>query len=310
MNKTIDVPILVIGFNRPEVIRETFSFVRAAKPTKLYIAIDGAREYVAGEIDLVEQVKNVFSDINWKCEVYRKFNNINRGAEITVSSAVNWVFEKEEFVIVLEDDIIAPLSFLLFAQEMLYKYKDVENIYQISGLQITPPPIEVVGNDDYVFAMRGHTGGGWATWRRAWDKFTLYVDDFDCFLQSSKLDEMFLTKKEIHFSKSAIRKMKRKERGGNSWDKCWSYIRLREYGLSIIPKVNLTSNIGIYGLHANGKTNIHNMLYQNTFVVKNHPAVISHNKKYDKYHFENYLYHSLAEKVIYRINGIIKKYKG
>lgn len=307
MDRKIIVPILIIGFNRPEVIKETFSFVKAAKPTKLYIATDGAREYVAGEVDLVEQVKSVFSDINWECEVYRKFNDINRGAEITVSSAVSWVLEKEEFVIVLEDDIIAPMSFLEFAQEMLYKYKDVENIYQISGLQITPPPREIVGNDDYIFAMRGHTGGGWATWRRAWCKFSLNVDDFDFFLQSSKLDEMFLTKKEICFSKNVIKKMKRKEKGHNSWDKCWSYIRLREYGLSIIPKVNLTSNIGIYGLHANGKSNIHNMFYPNCFAVKNHPVVISHNKKYDKYHFDNYLYHSMTEKIIYKIRWFLKK---
>lgn len=308
MNEVIEVPILIIGFNRPEIIRETFSYVRLAKPTKLYIAIDGAREHIVGEADLVERVKNVFLDIDWNCEVHKKFNEENKGAEITVSSAVSWVLGKEEFVIVLEDDIIASLSFLHFAQQMLYRYKNVENIYQISGLQITPPPVDVIGNYDYFFAMNGHTGGGWATWRRAWDKFTLEIEDFDTFLQSFQLENMFISKKEVDYCRRNLMKMKRTGAGNNNWDKCWAYIRLKEYGLSIIPKVNLTSNIGIYGLHAKGKTNVHNMAYQKDFIVVNHPDIILHNKKYDKYHFDNYLYHSLVERIMVKVKSAIRKY--
>lgn len=307
MDKKIDVSILIIGFNRPEIIRQTFSFIRLAKPAKLYIAIDGAREGVAGETELVERVKNVFSDIDWECEVHRKLSDKNQGAEITVSSAVSWVLEKEEFVIVLEDDIVAPMSFLQFAQDMLYRYKDAENVFQISGLQITPSPIEVFGDYDYTFAISGHTWG-WATWRRAWSKFNLNVDNFDSFIRSSQLNDMFITQKEIDYKKRILIKMNKKGVGNNNWDKCWSYIRLKEYGLSIVPRVNLVSNIGTYGLHANGETTVHNMAYQNDFVAVNHPSAISHNKEYDRYHFDNYLYHPLTEKIIYKIRRFVKKH--
>lgn len=308
MDNVINVPILIIGFNRPEVSKQTFSFIREAKPSKLYIAIDGAREHVTGEKELVEKVKNVFSGIDWRCDVHCHFNDENKGAEVTVSSAISWVLDKEEYVIVLEDDIIAPLSFLCFAQEMLYRYENVENIFQISGLQITPPPVEIIGNHDYTFVMHGHTGGGWATWRRAWQKFSLNLDVSDSPIQLSHLKNMFITEKEVDFCKNNILKMKQKGIGNNSWDRCWNYIRLKEYGLSIIPRINLTSNIGVYGLHASGETMIHNMAFDSEFEVRNYPKIVSHNKAYDKYHFDNYLYHSLPARILSKAGSIIRKF--
>ena len=35
MNKIITAPVLLIGFNRPEVIKQSLDYVRKAKPQKL-----------------------------------------------------------------------------------------------------------------------------------------------------------------------------------------------------------------------------------------------------------------------------------
>src|SRR5690554_2335775 len=118
MNK-ITTPILIISFNRPDIIKQTFEYIRKAKPTKLYVAIDGARREKEGEEKLVGQVKAVVENVDWECETHYKYNETNKGAEVTVSSAISWVFETEEYAIILEDDIVAPMSFLNFAQEML-----------------------------------------------------------------------------------------------------------------------------------------------------------------------------------------------
>jgi hypothetical protein len=286
MNSTIKVPVLLIGFNRPEVIKESFAYIRKAKPKKLYVAIDGPRKDKHGEVDLVEAVRKIVQEVDWDCETHYKFSSENQGAEITVSSAVTWVLKNEEFVIVLEDDIIAPISFLNFAQEMLIKYAKNENIYMISSNQTTP--IKLPNDEDYLFGIYGHIWG-WATWKRAWDNFDLKINDFDSLLDTDKLDEITHTKAEKKLWISTINKMKQKGVGKNTWDICWSYIRWKEQGLSVIPRVNLSSNIGATGLHSKGKTSQHFRTFDDNFIANNHPKEVKQNVEYDTHHFNNHI---------------------
>jgi hypothetical protein len=290
MNKPIETPVLLIGFNRPEIIQESFSYIKAAKPKKLFVAVDGPRLHINGENILVENVKNIVKQVDWDCDVKFKFNNENLGAELTVSLAVSWVLATEETVIVLEDDIIAPISFLNFAQEMLNRYANNENVYMISSNQWTP--IYFPNDEDYLFGRYGHTWG-WATWRRAWKNFDFYIDDFDEFLNCGKLELLVNSKAERKHWLRWIKGMKEKGPGNSTWDYCWSYIRFKENGLSIIPRANLTSNIGVLGLHARGKTEHHFKAFDEAFIVQKHPVNVLHNLGYDNYHFKNYINRSI-----------------
>jgi len=286
MNKIITVPVLLIGFNRPDVIKQSLDYVRKAKPQKLYVAIDGPRINKKGEDLLVAEVRKIVKNIDWECETHYKFSDVNQGAEITVSSAVSWVLENEEYVIVLEDDIIAPLSFLNFAQEMLIKYANNESIYMISSCQ--PTPINMPNNEDYLFGIYGHIWG-WATWKRAWKHFNLNVNDFDNFIRSGEIGNLVHCKAEKKRWLSTINRMRKNGKGNNTWDICWSYIRFKEKGLSIIPRVHLSSNIGVTGLHTKGQTKVHNRPFDKDFVAAIHPNEIKQNIEYDIYHFKNHI---------------------
>jgi hypothetical protein len=282
--QTIKAPILLIGFNRPEVIQESFNFIRLAKPSKFFVSVDAARPDKAGESQQVDAVKRIVQQVDWECEVFYKFNDINQGAEVTVSSAISWVLEKEETVIVLEDDIIAHLAFLEFAQLMLEKYKTDENVFMISGNQFT----EFNLNNDYCFGMHGHTWG-WATWRRAWNHFDLNVAVSDKFIEIlDHPDNNYSFDERIYF-KRRFEKMKNNGPGNNTWDLCWNYIRLLKGGLSIIPSKNLTSNIGVFGLHNHGFKNVHFLGMDINFKCTKHPEKIVRNVAYDTHHYTAYL---------------------
>ena len=173
----IVVPVLVIGFNRPDILRQCIAKLRESKPQNMYFACDGARADKEGEDAVIREVRSVMeNDIDWPCEKHYRYNERNKGCEVTESEAISWVLSENEYIIVVEDDIIAPYSFLKFAQEMLYLYKDAENVYMISSNNQTPMPLP--NNEDYCFSNYGHIWG-WATWRRAWNHFNLYVNDFD-----------------------------------------------------------------------------------------------------------------------------------
>ncbi len=301
MDNLLNTPVLIIAFNRPEIIRKTFAYVRAARPSKLYIAVDGPRTEKDGEELLVQSVKNEFANIDWNCEVYHRYNDSNKGAEVTVSSAVSWVLEHEECVIVLEDDVVAPLAFLKFAEEMLLRYAKNQNVYMISGGNFTP--MQQSEMSDYFFAQSGHTSCGWATWRRAWDKFSL---DADMNITREELSPLFLTEREICYKYKYYRKFAKNKIGTNTWDVCWAFVRVKNRGLSVIPRVNLTSNIGVFGLHYKGRTEHHFLEYDDSFKVNCHPAGIERNKEYDKYHFNKFVYVPFWKRVISKLKSIVK----
>lgn len=279
------IPILMVGFNRPDNFEKVLDGVRAAQPYKVYIAIDGARENKDGEDQLVEMTKQIAATIDWPCEIYHKYNNTNLGAEVTISSALRWICEREEYFIMLEDDIVAPLSFFRFQEEMLIKYKDYENIKLVSGNNFTPLPTP--HGEDYFFSEYGHTWG-WGSWRRVWKDFDLNVEipkehctvKFCRTLSNSKEQAKRLAKHYTWLRKQGV--------GNCTWDYISSYKCKVKRMLSIVPRVNLTTNIGVVGLHARGETKYHYLPVDSNFTVKVHPNEIICWIDYDIYHFNTH----------------------
>jgi len=286
MGLEIKAPVLLIAFNRPETTKIAFNSIRHAKPLKLYVAVDGPREGNIKELDLVNQVKNIVQDVNWDCETHYKFNDKNLGAEVTVSSAVTWSLMEEEYIIVLEDDIVASMPFFHFAEEMLIKYKDLDQIATVAGSN--PTPIKFHNSDDYFFSRYGHTWG-WATWKRVWDKFDLNIDIPNEHLTKAFLDKICNNKAETNYYHKLFNRLKQKDPLINTWDFIFAYIRWINNSLSIIPRVNLISNIGIFGLHARGETENHFRPIDDQFMVTNHPKRIECNVEYDKHHFMKHI---------------------
>ena len=293
----VTIPVLLIGFNRPDIIKLNLENLSQFSILKMYVAVDGPRSHVHGEDQKVNQVIDWVKKIDFCDEVEYRINEVNKGCEITESSAISWVLEKEEYVIVLEDDIIAHESFFRFMDEMLNRYKDDDRIAMVSGCNYTP--MNFPDNADYCFCQSGHIWG-WGTWRRVWKNFDLFEE-----IDSKNLSDSFLIAHSANKDIAQRRKlvyseMKSKGRGNNTWDYMFSYFRVTRGLLSIVPKSHLTSNIGLYGLHAKGEGKGHNMIIDDDFVVKVHPKSVFWFKDYDVYHYENWLKRSNS-----RVKGAI-----
>ncbi len=283
----ITVPVLYIAFNRPEITEITFNKIREAQPLKLYVTIDGPRDGIQGEDKLVESVIAIVKNVDWNCEVLYKINNTNKGAEITISDGVSWVLSREEYVIVLEDDIVAPVSFFRFAEEMLIKYNNNQNIGVVSASNFTP--LNIPGEPDYFFSKYAHSGGGWATWKRVWQSYDFHIQVRKEHLSMKYLRKISNSRREAMYYRRKFSTMKKKGVGKSSWDRVGNYINRVNNMINIVPRTNLTSNIGVFGLHANGQTENHFREYDSEFKVLRHPDHIELNVEYDVYHFNNYI---------------------
>lgn len=235
-------PILFLIFNRPDVTRTVFAAIREARPSRLYIAADGARSSRKGEKELCDETRKVAEMVDWDCRVYTLFRNENLGCRLAVSSAIDWFFEHEEEGIILEDDCLPDPSFFTFCTQLLEHYRYDTRIGHISGDNFQQGQRR--GDASYYFSRCPHIWG-WASWRRAWQKYDLDMKDYPVFKASGYLNNMFATRAEQkhwgHIFEHTY------THTPTTWDYQWVFALTKENMLSVLPQVNLVKNIGFGG---------------------------------------------------------------
>jgi len=275
-------PILFLIFNRLDTTKKVFTEIRKVKPKHLFVASDGPRRGKNGEKEIVDKVrKYVLKNINWECEVKTLFRDKNLGCKYAVSGAIDWFFKNAKQGIILEDDCLPNPSFFRFCQEMLEKYKDEEKIMMISGdnfIEIKTRNLK----ESYYFSKNANIWG-WASWKGAWDKYNVNIHNKIKKNQIKSISSGFMEYIQN------IKKIKQlKEESVKTWDYQWEFVMKLNNGLSVIPKVNLVENIGLYGNHfTNTKQNRFDFkfLHQNRKEIDFpliHPKKIDVNRKIDK----------------------------
>jgi len=238
--KPLDTAVLFLVFNRLDVTKQVFKAIRQAKPPRLYIAADGARNDKVGELEKVALVRDyITTHIDWNCEVSTLFRDKNLGCKYAVSSAITWFFENEEQGIILEDDCLPSQSFFWFCEELLEKYKSDSRIWHISGDNFQKGIKR--GEGDYYFSKFNHIWG-WASWANRWDKYDVEMEDYDNFKHSNQIDNVFNKNSSRKYWNDIFGKVSKNEI--DTWDYQWTFTILSNSGLSILPNKNLISNIG------------------------------------------------------------------
>lgn len=242
INDIFNTPILFLIFNRLDTTKQVFERIRKTAPAKLYIASDGPRDNREGEEEKVNVVRDyVLKSIDWNCEVKTLFREKNLGCGKAVSQAITWFFENEKMGIILEDDILADLSFFRLCDELLKKYKDDDRIGQIGGFNVIDKELE---SNEYYFSKYPQIWG-WASWRRAWADYDFTISSWEKLRNTDFVYRAFSNK---YFAKERIETYNKtyNSRGEyyNTWDFQWTFCNLVQNRLTIIPGCNLITNIG------------------------------------------------------------------
>lgn len=232
-----NTPILFIIFNRPDTTLRVFSEIKKIKPAKLYVVADGSRN--ESELKKCTSTRAILDSIDWPCEVFKNYSEINLGCKERVSSGIDWFFEHEDYGIILEDDCLPEQTFFRFCEEMLTKYKDDERIGMVSGNNFQFGKIK--NEYSYYFSTYSHIWG-WATWKRAWKKYDVEISSWPTFKREKKLEQLFSRKSDVFYWQSIFDDVHKNKI--DTWDYQWTYTCFFQNYLSIMPSVNLISNIG------------------------------------------------------------------
>jgi hypothetical protein len=167
-------PLLILAFNRPDTTRRVLEAVRAARPSRLYFAVDGPRANQSEDAAAVQEVRELTREIDWDCDTRTLFPEHNLGCKLAVSQAITWFFSEVEAGIILEDDCVAEPSFFAFAGELLERYRDDHRIAMVSGDNFQQGRRRTAYS--YYFSRYAHIWG-WATWADRWRSVS--IDDLD-----------------------------------------------------------------------------------------------------------------------------------
>lgn len=258
----LETPVLFLIFNRLETTKKILEEIKKAKPKQLFIAADGPRNIdEKKKTDAIR--KYVLKNVDWRCDVKTLFREKNLGCKYAVSSAITWYFENVEEGIILEDDCLPSQSFFRFCQEMLEKYKDNQKVMHVSGTNIEGTSKI---KEDYFFSDTFNVWG-WATWRRAWKNYDVEMKSW----KKSWLKALSRRKTGIINMLRYLRINWLTYKGGiDTWDYQWDFSCLINDGVSIVPKKNLISNIGVGGGTHNTNYNDSKKIISNelTFPIK------------------------------------------
>lgn len=236
---TFTTPVALLVFNRPEVTARVFAAIREARPERLLVVADGPRADRPTDRDKCAAVREIVEQVDWPCKVDRLYAETNLGCRRRVASGLEWVFCMVEEAIILEDDCLPAPSFFRFCQEMLAEYRDDERVMMVSGSNMLGEWKSAV--QSYHFSYYGGIWG-WACWRRAWRHYDVDMPLWhDPEIRERVRDVLGLPR---HFRLRAKAFDKTAAGTIDTWDYQWSFARLMQSGLTVVPAVNLISNIG------------------------------------------------------------------
>ena len=241
----IIAPIALFVYNRPGHTRQTVEALLAntlANQTPLHVFSDAPQNEAARLA--VAEVRSYIRSIAGFKSVTIIERETNFGLARSIIDGVTRLCDEYGRVIVMEDDLLVAPGFLTFMNAALEKYALEERVMQISGF-IFSEKLRVARKGLF---LNFPTSWGWATWKRAWDKFDLAAEGYSVLKRNPEMIKAFnLDGRYDYFSM-----LKRSLAGRvQSWAVRWHLTIFMNKGLVLYPSETLVRNIGFDGSGVN-----------------------------------------------------------
>jgi len=287
----VNVAVLLLFFTRTEQTVRTFEQIRSARPSRLYLYQDGPRPGRQDDLENIESCRQAIENmIDWECDVHKFYQEKNFGCDPSEYISQKWMFSTEDKGIVIEDDDVMSVSFFKFCKELLDKYENDTRINMICGMNHLG-----VYEDcpyDYFFSRTGAIWG-WASWKRVidqWDSnYSAMSDEYTMRLikensSSEQAFNSFISRCKAHM-----------ESGREHYESIFSWCHKMNGSYNIIPKYNMTCNIGIANESTHSVSDIsrlpravRKMMYMETYEMSfpiKHPIAVLEDKLYSQRYY-------------------------
>lgn len=254
--------------------------IRTARPKKLYISSDAARQNHSGEKELIVENRKIVNHVDWDCEVFTLFQEKNLGTRYAMYEAITWFFQNEPEGIILEEDCLPNQSFFNFCSYLLEYYRNDPRIMHIAGSNQQFG--NKIGSADYYFSAFPAIWG-WAGWRRVWEQYDLQMKIFPKMKKQGALGHVFHNKVVENSVYDALELTYNNV--NMTWDHQLGLTIIKNNGLCIVPNVNLVSNVGVKKVGPKEEESVvSNIATEEMNGEIKHPAFFIPNRKADINH--------------------------
>lgn len=265
----MNIPVLVTAFNRPNETKLALEALSEIRPKKIYFSVDGPRDdrdYLP-----IQQTLESLNWIHWDCEIKTKINDKNLGLASAVTSAVNWAFETEEILLIIEDDILISKEFVLFAENFISLRSTQEtDFFSISASNLIPD--NITNCHDFRKSIFFHSWG-WMTTQKKWKLFSEAYEKKEYFMSPLNLYKVLQNKftPTLFFLYIQILLKRNKL---NSWAYPLTLYCFKNNYTNIITNNNLAINIGF------GPNSTHTK-FKHQFIPEESPEKLNKNYKFN-----------------------------
>lgn len=238
MSAPCPVPVLLLAHRRPELTALVLQRVRAARPTRLLVSIDGPRPGHSLDRDAIAEVQGLAKAVDWPCEVSVRVGDTNLGCRWGPSAGLDWAFECVDRAIVLEDDCVADPTFFRYCAELLDRYAGDDRVMGIGGYRNEGP--DLADGPSYGFSRYTATWG-WATWANRWHDVDVAMSDWEQLRDTSWLSHQLTDPVvEAHWRRT----FDAMTAGLDAWDYALQFALWRSGRFWVRPMTNLIQNVG------------------------------------------------------------------
>jgi hypothetical protein len=238
-------PIALFVYNRPRHTRQAVESLLAntgAADSLLYVFSDAPLDGAAREA--VAEVRAYVCCIAGFKSVTIIERKTNFGLARSIIDGVTRLCEEYGRVIVMEDDLLVAPGFLNFMNAALEKYALEERVMQVSGYMF---PARLGVSLKGLF-LNFPTSWGWATWKRAWDKFDLNAQGYSVLKSDPAMIKAFNLNGRYDYFSLLERYLSGR---AQSWAIRWYLTVFMHNALTLYPSETLVENIGFDGSGVN-----------------------------------------------------------
>jgi hypothetical protein len=256
LSKRSECPILVIGRNRPNHLANLLSSIPVESYKKLYIFLDGPiirDKKASAEIVKLYETQEIANEFRLSHGVQLRIMDRQLGCQRGVQEALNWFFSREDYGLILEDDLIVHQDAITVASHYLSAMKNVKEVGSISLYRTIDSNSPLSPN-----LSNFPSSWGWATWKDRWD------------LYDSNSHIKILFRPKILFSHGGLKGFRRwgrtifrlQHKKLDSWAYRWLFTFWLNGLKTLIVPVNMIENRGFDDLATHTKKGKSAQLYK------------------------------------------------
>lgn len=253
-------PIAIFCYSRKDKLENLINSLlinKEAVSTKTYFFVDLNIDDPQITENILEYINKIDGFLDKKIILRDK----NFGLKKNIMTGIDYVFETEETIICLEDDLIVDEYFLMYMNTCLSYFKGNKKIWHINGWNYPQwrfqKPKVIVG--------RLMNSWGWATWKDRWIHNNERSKNLISSLskkEKSKFNFYNLTNWEQQLIDNQIKKI-------STWAIFWYQTIFLNNGLTLYPSKSLVFNSGMDGTGTNsGVTRLYNSKLKQQKIIK------------------------------------------